>query len=152
MNKRTLSIVQKLSAGKKESSIAELAEEFGVSQRTIRNDLNAINDLLRENGLQSLELKRGGIIRVQEDFAEVIACVMEEDFYQYKLSREERKRLAAVLLVSSTEYITLSGIADSLFVSRATIIGDLDEIKTLIRKNGMEVISHPNKGLRVEGK
>lgn len=81
MNKRTLSIVQKLSAGKKESSIAELAEEFGVSQRTIRNDLNAINDLLRENGLQSLELKRGGIIRVQEDFAEVIACVMEEDFY-----------------------------------------------------------------------
>lgn len=152
MNKRTLSIVQKLSAGKKESSIAELAEEFGVSQRTIRNDLNAINDVLKENGLQRLKLKRGGIIRVREDFAEVIACVMEEDFYQYKLSREERKRLAAVLLVSSTEYITLSGIADSLFVSRATIIGDLDEIKALIRKNGMEVISHPNKGLRVEGK
>ena len=31
-----------------------------ISQRTIRNDLNAINDLLTEQGLVNLKLGRGG--------------------------------------------------------------------------------------------
>lgn len=152
MNKRTVSIIQELGNVEKEMTIKGLAESFGVSQRTIRNDLNTINDALKENGLQEVILKRGGIIIRQDDFPEVLNYVMQDDFYQYKLSKEERKRLAAVLLVSSSEYITLSAIADSLFVSRATIISDLDAIKKLVRDNDLEVISHPNKGLRVEGK
>ena len=152
MNKRTVSIIQELGNVEKEMTIKGLAESFGVSQRTIRNDLNTINDALRENNLQEVTLKRGGVIVREEDFPEVLNFVMQDDFYQYKLSKEERKRIAAVLLVSSSEYITLSAIADSLFVSRATIISDLDAIKKLIRENDLEVISHPNKGLRVEGK
>lgn len=152
MNKRTVSIIQELGNVEKEMTIKGLAESFGVSQRTIRNDLSTINDALKENGLQEVILKRGGIIIRQDDFPEVLNYVMQDDFYQYKLSKEERKRLAAVLLVSSSEYITLSAIADSLFVSRATIISDLDAIKKMIRENDLEVISHPNKGLRVEGK
>ena len=103
-------------------TIKGLAESFGVLQRTIRNDLNTINDALKENNLQEVTLKRGGIIVREEDFPKVLNFVMQDDFYQYKLSKEERKRIAAVLLVSSSEYITLSAIADSLFVSRATII------------------------------
>lgn len=152
MNKRTVSIIQELGNVEKEMTIKGLAESFGVSQRTIRNDLNTINDALKENGLQEVILKRGGVIIRKDDFPEVLNFVMQDDFYQYKLSKEERKQIAAVLLVSSSEYITLSAIADSLFVSRATIISDLDAIKKLIRENDLEVISHPNKGLRVEGK
>lgn len=152
MNKRTVSIIQELGNVERKMTIKGLAESFGVSQRTIRNDLNTINDALREKNLQEVTLKRGGIIVREADFPEVLNFVMQDDFYQYKLSKEERKRLAAVLLVSSSEYITLSAIADSLFVSRATIIADLDSIKNLIRKNNLEVISHPNKGLRVDGK
>ena len=64
---------------------------------------------------------------------------------------EERKKIASSMLVASSGFLTLSRIADTLFVSRATIIGDLDDIKEYIRKNGLEVISHPSKGLRVEG-
>lgn len=55
-------------------------------------------------------------------------------------------------MINSSGYITLSAIADSLFVSRATIINDLDGIKEYIKKGKLEVISHPNKGLRIEGK
>lgn len=70
----------------------------------------------------------------------------------YKLSRNERIRIAAAFMVDSVDYITLSAIADNLFVSRATIIEDLNEIKEFIRKSGLEVISSPNKGQRVVGK
>jgi len=37
-------------------------------------------------------------------------------------------------LVSSSEYITLLAIAENLFVSQATIIHDLDEIKHFVKK------------------
>ena len=47
MNKRTISIIQELCIPEKPVSISELAGQFGVSQRTIRNDLNTINDILK---------------------------------------------------------------------------------------------------------
>ena len=42
-------------------------------------------------------------------------------------------------------------IADALFVSRATIIADLDDIKNFVKDGNLRVTSHSNKGLRVEG-
>lgn len=117
MNKRIVSMIRKLSKTEQEISLTELAEEFQISQRTVRNDLNAINDLLTEQGLANLKLGRGG----------------------------------KVLLVTAKGYITLSEIADHMAVSRATVINDLDEIKAYIHTGNLEVHSHPNKGLSVEG-
>lgn len=59
--------------------------------------------------------------------------------------------MAVSLLVNSVGYITLSAIADSLFVSRATVINDLELIKKYVKAGNLEVLSHPNKGLRVDG-
>lgn len=60
MNKRIASMIRKLSKTEQEISLTELAEEFQISQRTVRNDLNAIKDLLTEQGLANLKLGRGG--------------------------------------------------------------------------------------------
>ena len=59
--------------------------------------------------------------------------------------------VAAALLIGSAGYITLGTIADALFVSRATIIADLDDIKDFVKDGNLRVTSHSNKGLRVEG-
>lgn len=53
-------MIRKLSKTEQEISLTELAEELQISQRTVRNDLNAINDLLTEQGLVNLKLRRGG--------------------------------------------------------------------------------------------
>lgn len=151
MNKRIVSMIYELYSANSEISIGSLAEKFKVSQRTVRNDLSAINDLLRENQLGEVRLKSGGKISCGEDFEKILLLISDEDFYTYKLSKEERIKIAASFLVSSSEYITLSAIADSLFVSRATVIHDLDEIKRFVREGNLQILSHPNKGLRVEG-
>lgn len=151
MNKRTASIINTLLEAVKPITINQLAEQYEVSSRTIRNDLSAINDILKENKIPIVELKSGGEIQKPEDFFNILPFVSSTDLYTYKLSKEERKMIAAALLINSVEYITLSTIADNLFVSRATIINDLDEIKEFIREGSLKVISHPNKGLRVEG-
>lgn len=151
MNKRTKDIVGELLKADKKVTISDLAKHFGVSERTIRNDLNAINDWLGENGLSLITLGSSGRIQYEPEIEEVQKFVLENDFYSYKLSREERKLLTAAILLSSSEYTTLAGIADTLFVSRVTVINDLDDVKKFIAQENLQVISHSNKGLRVEG-
>lgn len=152
MNRRRVNIINDLANLEHTSTIGELTERYRVSSRTIRNDLSAIGGLLAEGGLSPLELRKGGEIHCSLDFVQILNFINVEDYYEYRLSREERIRVAAVLMVQSADYITLSAVAENLFVSRATIIEDLGEIKALIRQNGMEVISSPNKGQRVVGK
>lgn len=151
MNKRTVSIIYELSNLDKVVTIESLSNQFSVSSRTIRNDLNAINELLEENNYPLIELKGGGQIIRSNRFNELLSLVSEGDYYSYKLSKEERKKIASALLINSSSYITLSTIADNLFVSRATVINDLEDIKKFIKEGKLSVLSHPNKGLRVEG-
>lgn len=150
MNQRTNTIIHMLNDAREPLSLAELAAHFQVSQRTIRNDLNEINSTLRQHQLKTLTLK-GGHVLLPDDFDQSIPLLVSGDFYTYKLSREERKLVAAAILVNATGYVTLSEIADHLFVSRATIINDLDSIKAYIQQAGLEVQSHASRGLRVEG-
>lgn len=152
MNKRLVSIIYELSNLEKVISIDYLAKLFKVSSRTIRNDLNTINDILKEHDQPLIELKNGGKIIRSQSFSSILELISAGDYYSYKLSKDERKRIAAALLINSPGYITLSTIADNLFVSRATVINDLEGIKKYIRSGNLEVHSHPNKGLRVEGK
>lgn len=151
MNKRTKDIVGELLKTDRTLTITELAQHFKVSERTIRNDLNSINEWLEENQLSQITLGSSGRIQYQPEIEEVQKFVLDNDFYSYKLSKEERKLLTAAILLSSSEYTTLAGIADTLFVSRVTVINDLDEVKQYIAREQLQVISHSNKGLRVDG-
>lgn len=152
MNKRTVSIIHKIIKSKESITITNLAQKYDVSERTIRNDINAINDILSKHKIPKLELKNGGQIAKTDEFLNIIPLVSTDDFYTYKLSKQERIKIASALLVQSTNYITLSEIADKLLVSRATIINDLDNIKRYIKKENLNVLSRPNKGLFVIGK
>jgi len=151
MNKRTMEIINHLLNKDEMITIKDLAAEYQVTIRTIRNDLNAINKELSNNKLQELSLNRDGRIITSNDFKQIVKYLDSKNFYFYKLSKEERKIIASAMLVNSVSYITLSEIANNLCVSRATIINDLDEIKTFINEAGITVISHANKGLRVKG-
>ena len=151
MNKRTKDIVGELIRTDQILTISDLSTHFGVSERTIRNDLNNINDWLGQNGLSLIKLGSNGRIESRPEIEEVQKFVLENDFYSYKLSKEERKLIMAAILISSSEYTTLAKIADILFVSRVTVINDLDDVKRFISQEKLKVISHSNKGLRVEG-
>lgn len=151
MNKRTKDIVGELIRTDQILTISDLSTHFGVSERTIRNDLNNINDWLGQNGLSLIKLGSNGRIEYRPEIEEVQKFVLENDFYSYKLSKEERKLIMAAILISSSEYTTLAKIADILFVSRVTVINDLDDVKRFISQEKLKVISHSNKGLRVEG-
>lgn len=151
MNERVVSIAQEIAHAERACTLEGLATEHDVSQRTIRNDIKSLNRFLSEKDLNQLEYGPGGVIVVPADFMRVLTSLPLQGFYSYKMSSEERKTLAAVILAESSEYVTLADIADRFSVSRATILNDLDGVKEIVRRAGLEVESRPNRGLIARG-
>lgn len=151
MKKRSKEILDLLAKRKNDHTISTLAAKFEVSERTIRNDIKDINDYLKEQKITPIRFGSNGLIVIEEDIDQAGDTTDQEDLYTYKLSKEERKMLAAAILINTKEHITLSQIADMLYVSRATIINDLDGVKSMLESGKLKVISHSNKGLRLEG-
>ena len=117
-----------------------------------KEQVEELYDYLKENHLQPLNLGKRGVINTEPDITKARESLSEEGFYSFKLTREERVSFAAVLMICSDDYITLSEIADQLFVSRSTVIQDLEHIKTFCRERHLYVLSHSNKGLLLEGR
>lgn len=140
VKKRTVSIIHELIGNEELMTLSELAEKFEVSQRTIRNDLKLINELLKEMDLGKIRLVGGRII-CPSSFGQVLKAVPKDDLYTYKLSQEERIEIAASFLINTVEYITMSVIADNLVVSRSTVINDLSKIKAYIGQGNLKVLS-----------
>lgn len=155
MNKRSREILSQLivkTEYNQNISIQDLVDTFKVSSRTIRYDIDQINDYLKENKLSSVNFGKKGVIKTNPDIVKVKEALTEDGLYSFKLSREERVSFTAVLMICADDYITLAEIAEQLFVSRSTIIQDLDYIKNFFRKNQLFVLSHSNKGLLLEGR
>lgn len=151
MNERTVAIAQELAHADRSYTLEGLAQEHGVSQRTIRNDVKSLNRFLVDRELTPLEYGPGGTLVVPQDFMRVLTSLPLQGFYSYKMSSEERKMLAAVILAESSDYVTLADIADRFSVSRATILNDLDDIKEIVHVAGLEVESRPNRGVIARG-
>ncbi len=155
MNKRARELlsllIQKKEYGQ-EITIKDLTEIFHVSSRTIRYDVEQINDFLQENDLSPVKYGKKGSIITLVDILLAKELLRQEGFYSFKLSKEERKIFTAILLICADDYITLSVIAEWLFVSRSTVIQDLDAIKDYFREHSLYLFSHSNKGLLLEGR
>lgn len=101
MNQRSTKIVQLLSKEKDEITVSGFAEYFQVSQKTIRNDMKEINEILEKNKRGIIDIKSGGIVSIPADFKDSLSLLLEGNFYNYKLSKEERKKVASAIIVNS---------------------------------------------------
>ena len=152
MNKRSREILLGLMDLEKTFRISELAEKFQVSERTIRNDINDVNDFLEQHELSLVKLGSNGTLLVEDDIELAAGLFNQNDFYTYRLSKGERKPLIAAILIEASDYTTLSNMAELLYVSRATVINDLESVKQMLLKEHLTVESHSNKGLVLHGK
>ena len=95
MNKRSREILSQLITKTEYSqtiSIQELADMFKVSSRTIRYDIDQINDYLKENHLQPLNLGKRGVINTEPDITKARESLSEEGFYSFKLYKGRKSQ------------------------------------------------------------
>ena len=132
--------------------IAEIAKEFGVSKRSIRNDIHEINDVLTENHLENVEVKADKIVYFSKSSLEQYRKIISlQGFDDYKLSKEERIQIIIEDFIGTDGYINISDLANKMFVSNSTISSDLKKVAKIIEQYHLSYVSEPYIGIKLEG-
>lgn len=134
--------------------ILDLAQLFHVSDRTIRNDLDMVDEFLSSHSYQML--RRTPKVGVEfagreEDKREILELLDGVDRYHYILSPEERMKFILTELLQQRDYITISDLAERLLVCRGTVIKDLKETEKWLKKYQLTLQSVPKHGIKVAG-
>lgn len=154
INKRSLDIVHLLIEHERYDqpcTLAVLTKQFNVSDRTLRYDLDNISGHLIEQGFKSLGYDEQGNIRLNNSIKDVERVISKQDYYSMKLSREERANVIAYMIAEIDIPLTMQNLADSLYVSRSTILHDMSVVKDVLQKFNLKLESS-KRGLLVVGR
>lgn len=136
-------------------SSERLASRFGVTDRTIRNDIQEVNLVLSENGaVIKLKRKFGYYIEITDDdlfekFLEDLENNMKSDM-ELETSKD-RIRYILRLLLEADDYISLNEIMENVYISKNTLNNYIKTIKKVVEKYHLEYISKPNAGIKLIG-
>jgi mannitol operon transcriptional antiterminator len=150
VNKRQYGILMKLLRCS-EIMLGCLTNEYSVSERTIRNDVQVINCLIDRYALIDIS---GGSVQISftGNYDELISHLMlQSNYYAYKLSPKERKSIASLIILNNHEFTTIAYLADRMSVSRNTILNELADIRNWFKECNLQLGAQTNKGLRVIG-
>ncbi len=134
-------------------TIKDLASQFDVSARTIRNDLKQLEIWLQERSIELVKKPGVGIwlnIKV-ENRKNLLAKVSKLEKYKDSVSPEKRKEFILKYLLYQDEKYTMQDLADKLFVSRSTIYKDLEQIEKWLKKYNLNLERRQNYGIYVKG-
>lgn len=154
MNERCVQLIFGLMNNNYPVKISELAEKYNVSNRTIRYDLDYIDQYLEKNNISKLKRKSNFGIKLIVNFDEkdkLMQSLKTINIYNYVLSKDERKKLILIELIQQSGYITINQLADKIMVSRGTLIKDLDNVKKWLQKFGVELQSLSKHGVKIYG-
>lgn len=152
MNSRQIKILKELNS--MESSGKDLAEKFGVTCRTIRNDIKDINSEIKKYGAFINKDQSKNFYMVIEDtktFKSFIKKYVEKLNLDFSIP-ENRIRYMSLKFLFSESYIKLDDFIDEMFVSRSTLQNDFKEVKAILANYKVEFEFKPNYGLIAVGK
>ena len=127
-----------------------LAERFGVSERTVRNDIKDINKELKNSGL--VEINQGKCsLRVFDtrDFQNAYARIIETD--DLMNSSHKRQEYVFAKLMRAMEPVLTDDIAYEMNIGRSTLISDLKKLRETMKKYELEIVGKTSKGLTLAG-
>ncbi|MGI1690430.1 BglG family transcription antiterminator [Thermoanaerobacter uzonensis] len=154
LNERSKQILMKLINSNEPVKISDLAKIFNVSNRTIRYDLDAIDEFLKYNSLPQLIRKPNVGVKFSELLEHKNKVLFLFDSltpYYYNLSQQERVNIILSELIQQRDYITINNLADKLMVSRSTVINDLKNVRKWLIEHGLQLKSAPKYGIKVVG-
>ncbi|MGH4121475.1 MAG: BglG family transcription antiterminator [Clostridium sp.] len=135
-------------------AISYIASEFNISARTVRYDLDKIDEFLMFIKLPQLCRKQNvGISYEQAD--NIIHCVTEKlqkiSSYQYVLSKQERIDIILSELLRKKDYITIDLLKEKLMVSRSTMVSDLEQVKKWLKDKDLKLNTQRKHGIKIVG-
>lgn len=152
MRKRSTEILEKLIlSNSKSMEVKKLITTYRISLKTLRTDVNEINDFLLEAKMSPTKLnEKEKLILLEKDIMKIQDRLNHMDTYSYKMSREERQIYIIAELLMSQDYITMQNLAKKLNVSRNTILNDFETVKDYCLAFNVNVLMKSSKGVKIE--
>jgi mannitol operon transcriptional antiterminator len=134
-----------------ELTVKDLADQIGVSGRTIHRDLKNVEDILNEYEL-TLEKKSGVGIQITGERNRI----HELELFLYNLFKteytpDERQTVILCDLLESKGPVKLLGLANDLNVTIATVSSDLTKLEERLQSFGLSLVRRRGYGVEIEG-
>ncbi|WP_412840983.1 BglG family transcription antiterminator, partial [Aeromonas dhakensis] len=131
----------------------ELARRLNVSTRTVRTDVATLNEIIATRGAHLIHQRGSGYqlkIYNQELFEALLAAQEQES----GLPRTSRERVLhlQILLLTAEQGIKLDELADTWYLSRAALQGDMAEVRERLAHFDLAIDSKPRQGMRIQGR
>ncbi len=153
IGKRARSIILEI-IKRGEVKISDLAEQYHVSERTIRSDLEEIDYFLRENNCSAMMEKNRGTVAIKRDSNVtmlIYQMINESKVVTASYSPDERLLEIFYFLVTAKEPVKLENLAEHLLVSKSTVVKDLDRLKAIYQSYDLQFQGN-HEGMEISGK
>lgn len=130
----------------------ELAQRLSVSTRTVRADITALNALLLRYGAQFILTRGSGYQLVINDPTRY--QMLEESAPKAQnipRTAADRIHFLLVRFLTSAFSIKLEDLADAWFVSRATLQGDMVDVRERLQRYQLTLETRPRHGMKLFG-
>ncbi|GMA46492.1 BglG family transcription antiterminator [Tetragenococcus muriaticus] len=154
MKDRTARLLSELVFAEFPISMKALSEQFQLSARTMRNEINEVNDYLQQQKLPLVHSLRGKGMKLElnRKEKEQVYVLLDADKKNEVLRREERILDLILAIALSKDKIFLFHKEEEYQVSKSTVDEDMRRIRELLKGYGIRVLSVPKEGLILEGK
>lgn len=138
INKKQSDLFQELSRYPNQNrSYDELAELLNVSTRSVRNYCVSLEEYINGIGLSPLiERTTTGLTYIGTSIQtkQIWEHINKSGFYEFHLSPDDRILAIVLILLDLHRSVTVMELCDILFVSRATILNDIEKVKLYFRQ------------------
>ncbi|VBB09192.1 phosphotransferase system eiib component type 2/3 [Lucifera butyrica] len=134
-------------------TLSTIAQELGVSARTILRELDEVESWLAARGC-SLSKKTGAGIKVSANAVqrEEMLALLREEQEEIIYSPQERQMFIISELLQNQEPVKLYNFAAILKVTEGTISNDLDKIEKWFAGHQITLVRKPGLGVYIEGR
>ncbi len=154
---RALEIISLLLGSSDYISVKDIAQKLNVSARTIRIDIEKLDEHISEcfNSEELyIERKSGSGIRLKSKSPDFNLSELDiKSLAADKLQTDNSTRRLEIMnmMINSNEELTTQFLADQYYVSKSTILKDLDWINRWLKQYNLEVEKKQNKGVYILG-
>lgn len=153
ISNRCISIINHILDEDSLITIKKLAQELIVSERTVRYDLDKIDEMLLKNHL-SLLIRKPYITFVNEDRSIFLNLISKEinknePIASCYYTHDQRVDIIILSLLFAKDYTTIDSLCQQLVVSRSTIRNDLEDVKEWFSQRKLFLESKSNWGLKI---
>lgn len=149
---REKKILELLYGEKAELTTAELANMLHISQRTIKEDIKRIREDLESTGCQlHAKTGRGIWISYDEQGKKYLDNLFLNGEAASSLLPETRKYYIAMQLLDADSFISMESIAQTLYVSKGTVVNDVNELAGFFESHGLQLEKKVKYGIRING-